>query len=250
MRVLIVDDEPPARRRLAAILDELGVEIAGEAADGSTALTLVRARHPDVLFLDIAMPEVDGFDVARHLPEPRPLIVFQTAYAQYAVQAFDYDAVDYIVKPASRARVMQAIDRAERRLAALRAPAALAPETWSRIGLSLGHVPQRSERLLVRHGAGHKLVAVVAIERFSAEAGIVYALTASARHGTDYTLHELENRFGGLFVRASRSDLVALLHVTHIAGNGDGSATLTLTSATKVHVSRRRAAAVRAVLER
>jgi two-component system response regulator AlgR len=79
MRVLVVDDEPAARRRLALMLEELDEEVAGEAANGVEALEIARERRPDVLLLDIEMPEVDGFDVARHLPEPRPLIVFQTA---------------------------------------------------------------------------------------------------------------------------------------------------------------------------
>src|SRR5262245_24964983 len=90
MRLLIVDDEPSARSRLAALveaIDPAGVEIVGEAGDGVAALDLARARTPDVILLDIAMREIDGFDVARHLPEPRPLIIFQTAYSEYALQA-------------------------------------------------------------------------------------------------------------------------------------------------------------------
>ena len=250
MRVLIVDDEAAARRRLAALLEELGVEIAGEAEDGVAALALVRERRPDVLFLDIAIPEVDGFDVARHLPDPRPLLIFQTAYSQYAVQAFDHDAVDYVIKPVSRTRLVQALERAQRRLAASARPASVPSEAWSKIGAAFGHVPPRAERLLVRHGAGHQLVPLAAIERFSAAEGLVYAVTGSGRHGTDYTLQELEERFGGLLVRASRAELVSIPHVTHIASNGDGSATLTLASGATVHVSRRRAAAVRGMLRK
>ena len=251
MRALVVDDEAPARRRLADLLEELGVEVAGEAANGLDALTLVRERRPDVVFLDVSMPEVDGFDVARHLPEPRPLVVFQTAYAEFAVQAFEHDAIDYLVKPVTRERLARALDRIERR-------ASIAPR-WDAPGLAefgaaIGHVPPRPERLLVRHGSGHRLVAVVDIERFGTDEGLVYAHVlgppAPTVHGTDYTLNELEARLQGAFVRASRFDLVALAHVAGIASNGDGSATVTLRSGALVHVSRRRAAAVRAVLTR
>ena len=117
MRVLIVDDEPAARQRLALLLADLDVEVVGEAANGIEALELVRERRPDLLLLDIAMPEVDGFDVVRHLPEPRPLVVFQTAYDEHALKAFDHEALDYVVKPVTRERLAQALDRARRRLA-------------------------------------------------------------------------------------------------------------------------------------
>ena len=83
MRVLIVDDEPAARARLHTMLEELDVEVTGEAANGLEALDRVTAQRPDVLLLDIAMPEVDGFDVVRHLPDPRPLVIFQTAFDEH-----------------------------------------------------------------------------------------------------------------------------------------------------------------------
>src|SRR5512145_2783763 len=114
MRILIVDDEAPARRRLASMLEEIAsedVEIIGEADNGMTALELARSSRPDVILLDIAMPEVDGFDVARHLAEPRPLIIFQTAYHEHALQAFDHGALDYVVKPVRKERLARAIER-------------------------------------------------------------------------------------------------------------------------------------------
>lgn len=242
MRALIVDDEAPARGRLAALLDELGVEVIGEAADGLAALDLARERQPDVIFLDVSMPEVDGFDVARHLADPRPLIVFQTAYAEFAVKAFDHEALDFIVKPVTRQRLAQAIDRIARRTATT---AAWGSNDLTRIGAQIGHVPARPERLLVRHGAAHRLVPIASIERFSAEEGLVYAHAGKDVQGTDYTLNELEERLRGAFVRASRSDLVSVAHTREIASNGDGSATLTLASGATVRVSRRRSAAVR-----
>lgn len=241
MRALVVDDEAAARRRLADLLEELGVEVVGEAANGLSALELTRERHPDVVFLDVSMPEVDGFDVARHLPDPRPLIVFQTAYAEFAVKAFEHDALDYLVKPVTRERLAQAIDRIARRTSA----ATWSARDLSDFGVAIGHVALRPERLLVRHGTGHRLVPLADIERFTAAEGLVYAHVAAAMLGTDYTLNELEERLRGAFVRASRSDLVNVRHVTAIASNGDGSATLTLASGTAVHVSRRRSAAVR-----
>ena len=263
MRALVVDDEAPARRRLADLLEELGVEVAGEAGNGLDALALARDRRPDVVFLDVSMPEVDGFDVARHLTDPRPLIVFQTAYAEFAVTAFEHEALDYLVKPVTRERLAQALDRVQRRSAA--ATPWGAPDLAS-FGAAIGHVATRPERLLVRHAHGHRLVPVADIERFGTEEGLVYAYVpglktrptgetpktrmAGETHGTDYTLNELEARLHGAFVRVSRSDLVSIPHVAGITSNGDGSATLTLRSGVPVHVSRRRSAGVRAVLAR
>ena len=246
MRALVVDDEAPARRRLAGLLEDLGVEVVGEAANGLEALELARDRRPDVVFLDVSMPEVDGFDVVRHLAEPRPLIVFQTAYSEFAVKAFEHDALDYLVKPVTLERLARALDRVGRRTAT-------APR-WSvtqltTLSAAIGHVAPRPERLLVRHGSGHRLIPLAHIERFGTDDGIVYAHTPAGVHGTDYTLNELEERLRGAFVRVSRSDLIAITHVAGIHSNGDGSATLTLRSTATVHVSRRRSAGVRALLD-
>ena len=97
MRILIVDDEAAARSRLASLIEEIDAAefaIVGEAPNGVRALELVRSARPDVILLDITMPEVDGFDVARHLPEPRPLIIFQTAHHEYVLEAFEHEALD------------------------------------------------------------------------------------------------------------------------------------------------------------
>lgn len=250
MRVLIVDDEPAARRRLAALLEEIdpGVEIAGEAGDGITALDLARALHPDLLLLDITMPEVDGFDVARHLPEPRPLIIFQTAHQRYALEAFEHEALDYVVKPVRKERLALALERARARLRSERRE--WDGESLGRLGSALGYRPVRPARLLVRQGPGHRLVPLDRILRFSAADSVVFAHADGGSPITDYTLAELEARVGGAFVRVSRSDLVNVAHVQRIAGNGDGSATLTLSDSSTVRVSRRRAADVRRLLER
>jgi DNA-binding LytR/AlgR family response regulator len=250
MRVLIVDDEAAARRRLAALVEELGIEIVGEAAHGLSALELIGERRPDVVLLDVVMPEVDGFDVARHMPEPRPLVIFQTAYAEFAVKAFEHDALDYVVKPVTRERLAQAIERARRRLAGSTAIARLTPETLEQLGAVMRYRPARPERLLVRHGAGHRLVPLNDILSFSASEGLVYARTSEWRAGTDYTLNELEARTTGTFIRVSRADLVNLSHLTGIRSNGDGSATVSLDDGTVLRVSRRRATSVRAALGR
>ena len=246
MRTLIVDDEPAARRRLATMLAELDVEVVGEAADGVEALRLAAERRPDLLLLDIAMPEVDGFDVVRHLERPRPLIVFQTAFDDHALEAFDHEALDYVVKPVTLERLSRAVERARERLAATdrREPT---EHALRRVAARLP-VPTKP-RLLVRSGRGHRLLPVAEIRRFSADDGLTYAHSGDGRHVTDYTLAELEARTAGYFVRVSRSALVHVEHVDRIVSNGDGSATLTLSDGTPVRASRRRAADVRRTLE-
>lgn len=257
MRILIVDDEPAARRRLVRMAGELGVEVVGEAANGVEALKLARERSPDLLLLDISMPEVDGFDVALHLPEPRPVVVFQTAHGEHALRAFDHEALDYVVKPVTRERLAQALARVDRYLAGIRSPEssagrkppeAMSPEMVSKLRAALGSGAQPRGRLLVRCGRGHRLVPVEEISRFVAREGLVYAHTGEGRHLTDYTLAELEERTAGGFLRVHRSALVNLDAVEGIVPNGDGSATLTLRDGKAVRVSRRRAPEIKEAL--
>jgi DNA-binding LytR/AlgR family response regulator len=247
MRVLIVDDEPNARRRLGIMLEELDVEVAGEAGNGVEALQLVRERAPDVLLLDISMPEVDGFDVARHLPEPRPLLIFQTAYHEYALKAFEHEALDYVVKPVTLDRLKHALERAQRRMDAHR-PVELSPELLQRLTNAVGE-SNRASRVLVNDGAGHRLLGYRDITRFVAEEGRVFAQTNTTRFPCDYTLNELEERTTGSFVRASRAELVNIERIQRIESSGEGLAVLTLLDGCRVNVSRRRVPDVRRVLE-
>lgn len=249
MRVLIVDDEPAARARLRTMLEELDEEVGGEAANGLEALDLVAARHPDVLLLDIAMPEVDGFDVIRHLPEPRPLVIFQTAFDEHALRAFEHEALDYVVKPVAFDRLRQALARARARLETARA-ATLGGDVLARLCAALPGVgAARRPRILVRDGTGRLLLPLREVLRFTADEGGVAAIARGARWPTDYTLTELEERAGPGFVRVSRSELVNVDHVTRFEPLSDGSAELILSDRTVVRASRRRAPQVRRVLE-
>lgn len=117
IRAIIVDDEPPARARLRRLLEDVGgVGVVGEAGSALEVYDLVRERRPDVVFLDIEMPEVRGTTLAGSLPEPRPFVVFATAYERYALEAFACDAIDYLLKPVSRPRLAATIERIRERL--------------------------------------------------------------------------------------------------------------------------------------
>jgi DNA-binding LytR/AlgR family response regulator len=249
MRVLIVDDEPAARRRLEIMLDELDVEVVGQASNGVEALQEIATRRPDVVLLDIAMPEVDGFDVVRHLSDPKPLIIFQTAYDEYALKAFDHEAVDYVVKPVSLDRLELALERARKRVTRDSFPA-LSAELLDRLRSAV--VPTatgRRPRLLVREGSGHRLLPLNKIIRFTAKEGTVRAHAASGTYFADYTLAELDDRGIGAFLRPNRSELVNFDHIHKIETGSDGSTTLVLSDGTTVHVSRRRAAEVKRALQ-
>ena len=247
MRVLIVDDEPNARRRLGIMLEELDVEVVGEAENGVEALRLTQERQPDVLLLDIAMPEVDGFDVARHLAEPRPLIIFQTAYHEFALKAFEHEAVDYVVKPIALERLRKALERVQRRLESDKRPD-LSVDLIAKLTSAIGE-STRTARVLLNDGTGHRLIPYREVSRFVADEGRVVACSDSGRFFCDYTLNELETRTAGSFVRASRAELVNVEKIHRIESAGDGLAVLTLTDKTRVNVSRRRVLDVRRALE-
>jgi sigma-B regulation protein RsbU (phosphoserine phosphatase) len=118
LRIFLVDDEPPARARMRQLLaDESDVLVIGEAADAIEARDAIAASHPDVVFLDVEMPEVSGTTLARALPEPRPFIVFATAFDRYAIDAFALEATDYLVKPITGARLSTTLARIRERLA-------------------------------------------------------------------------------------------------------------------------------------
>src|SRR5262249_41338887 len=114
IRTLIVDDEPLARERLRKLLEaEADIEIVGECGDGSDALAVSSREHPDLIFLDVQMPELDGFGVLAGLEgDPMPAVIFVTAYDRFALRAFEVHALDYLLKPFDRERFQRALDRA------------------------------------------------------------------------------------------------------------------------------------------
>ena len=115
MKILIVDDEKPARERLRQLIDDFAVhEIVGEAGNGEDAIAIAEKAHPDVVLLDIRMPGMDGLELAGCLPSPAPHVIFTTAYHEYAVQAFERSAVDYLLKPVESERLATALDKVRR----------------------------------------------------------------------------------------------------------------------------------------
>jgi two-component system LytT family response regulator len=223
MRVLIIDDEAPARLRLRQLLAaHADVEIAGEAETGAQALELTAQLKPEVLLLDIQMPGCTGVDVAASLPEPRPRVIFCTAYDQHAVDAFELRAVDYLLKPISRARLAQALDRVRE------APA-------------LAAAPSGPARFLCRSGSHYVSVGEEKVVYFCSEEGLTRLTGDGAQYWMDPTLNELEARVDpARFFRISRAAMVNLSAVTEVHPMPGGSGEVMMKNGVRLEVSRRR----------
>ena len=202
LRVLIVDDEAPARRRLRELLDDcaavLPLSIVGEAGNGREALELLQTITADLVLTDIHMPDMDGLELARHLlklPQP-PVLIFTTAYHQHALQAFDVNAVDYLVKPV----------RMQRLLAALEKVPHLKPLSAAR----LDQIPSSARRFLsVTERSRVVLVPVDEVIYLKAELKYITIRTVQREFLLEESLTKLEEEFGSRFVRVHRNCLVA-----------------------------------------
>jgi DNA-binding LytR/AlgR family response regulator len=243
--VLIVDDEAPARERLRRLLAEIEtVEVAGEAGNGQRALELIEALSPDLVLLDIQMPGLSGFEVIEALEDP-PLVIFVTAYDEYAIRAFEVNALDYLLKPFSRERLERAIRRAqevqpeERDLSSRLAP--LLESLASR-----GHY---STRLAVRDGNRIRVLDADEIDWIGVENEQTIVHVGSQAYPIRRTLADLETRLDPTrFFRAHRSAIVNLDRVKEIVPWFKGSHKLRLTTGAEVELSRARARALRKIL--
>lgn len=234
MRALIVDDEQPARLRLRQLLGELGVEVVGEAEDGPQALERIAAVAPDVVLLDIQMPGCSGLDVAASLPEPRPPLVFCTAFDQHAVDAFELNAVDYVLKPVSRARLEQAIARVRV------ADAGATSAALTRLSAIAREYPTR---FLGRRGQRFRVVPQHDVLYFALDGGLTRVHARAGHYWMEPSLSDLEARVDpARFYRVSRNAIVSLDAVAEVVPQEGGPAEAVLTDGTRLPVSRRRVA--------
>lgn len=242
IRTVIVDDEPLARERLAGFLRGLdGLELVGEARDGLEAVALLERTRPELVFLDVQMPGMGGFEVLKALRPPLPHVVFATAWDEYAIRAFEVDAVDYLLKPLARARVEEAVGRVRARLAKGGGPGL---EGFLRARPHLTQVPVSAARRIL-------ILPATEIMWFGVEYRLVYAHTAERGYMTNFTLRELEERLDpAQFFRAHKSALVNLAHVKEIEPAFGGRSTLIMRddAASRVALSRAQARALRARL--
>jgi two-component system LytT family response regulator len=238
LRVLIVDDEPLARDRLRGwLLDEPSVEIAGECGSGTEALATIRSTPLDLVFLDVEMPGCNGLQVVSELPpEGRPAVVFVTAHERFAVDAFEVQAVDYLLKPFDRERFQTALRRAEEHLHARRTG-----QIEDKLdNLLADAAPSKTpERLTVK--ADGRLVFLKPAEIIWVEAADNYIILhlVDGRLMLRETLATLEKRLGtASFARVSRSALVHLDQIKELQPTFHGDFVVVLRNGTKVPLSR------------
>lgn len=235
MRVLIVDDEAPARARLRALLEEIGgTTLVGEAADGTRAVLQTTELKPDVVLLDVRMPLMDGIEVARHLallPES-PGVIFATAHDEHAMQAFDAQAIAYLLKPVRREKLAAALDRAAR---------------LTRRQLdAVGALPHPRAHVAVRLRDSLKLVRVEDVLCFVAEQKYTTVRHAGGEDLIEDSLRTLESEFGGRFTRIHRNTLVATKRIRALERDAEGQYQVVVEGlAEPLAVSRRMAAELR-----
>jgi two-component system LytT family response regulator len=245
LRTLIVDDEAPARERLRDLLagNEL-VELIGEAKDGAEAVQRIELSSPDLVLLDIQMPLLDGFEVLEALEDP-PIIIFVTAYDEYAIRAFEVNALDYLLKPFSQERLDKAIARAHQDLASGREFA----QRIEPLLQSFGEDKRYLSRLAVREGDRFLVIDAGDIDWVEAREGGVLLHAGGNEHAVSRSLTELESRLDPhLFFRAHRSIIVNLDRVEEIIPWFAGSHRLRLTTGVELDLSRSRAKELREIL--
>lgn len=241
IRVLLVDDEPLVRRGLRSLLaEEAGVEIVGEARNGAEAVSLIQDEAPDLVFLDVQMPGLDGLGVLAALaPEDRPAVVFVTAFDQYAVRAFDLHAVDYLLKPFDPPRFRTALERARERLR----PGARAAGQEALSGL-LAELQRQTgtggpDRLAVREGGRIVLVPVEEIDWIEAADNYVRLHRGNRYHLLRESLGRLEETLDPRrFARIHRSAMVNLSRVKALEPAPGGEYDVILTDGRRLTLSR------------
>lgn len=236
---LLVDDEPIARRRLRRLLQaEPDVEVAGECGSAEEAKGFLAARRVDLLFLDIQMPGEDGFAVVEAAGEPKPEVVFVTAFHEHAARAFDVDAVDYLLKPFDGERVARALARVRRNLAP-GGPGAGETERLRSLFENLIKGKSYRSRILIRSIGKISFVPVEDVAWFEAEGNYVRLHTASAKPLVRETLSRLERELDPeRFVRVHRSAMVNLARVRELERQATGDHTLVLDNGARLTVSR------------
>jgi two-component system LytT family response regulator len=243
LRVLIADDERPARAMLASLLrDADATSLVGEATNGAEAVRLIEAKRPDLALLDLQMPEVDGLGVVRLVrKEHLPLVAFVTAYDEYAIKAFELNAVDYLLKPVDRARLHQTLSRARERLVR---PIARDRHTDAVKAAVHDYEQTRTlpivSRIPVRKRDNVILVPVSQVASAVADGELLHLMTMKGeRHTITYSLKDLEARLDpARFVRLERGAIVNIDAIARVSALPGGSYLVSLVNGQEIRASR------------
>ena len=244
IRTLLVDDEQPARERLKQLLAaHPDVEIVGEAEDGVQAAERIAELTPDLVLLDIQMPGASGLDVVASLGKQRPAVIFCTAYDQYAVDAFELSALDYLLKPVNRARLAAALERVR-----VSNDTSGRDRAIEKLTQSQGLAPTR---FLARRGARFRVVPATEVVAFTFFDGITHLLTATDQLSMQPSLASLARRLDSRqFFQVSRTAIVRLDAVKEAKPFSDGNGEIVLANGQTMVVARRRWRALLDQLER
>ena len=250
IRALIADDESSARSRLRKLLAaHPGIVIEADAQDGVETLEAIRKFRPAVVFLDVQMPGLNGFEVIQALtPEELPLIVFVTAYDEYALAAFEANAVAYLLKPVERSRLQSVVQRLEQ----IAGTPGEATQEQVRTNVVARSQPQPLHHVLALQRDRYLLIPLTDVCFFRVEDGVTRVKTATALHRTHYAIGDLEARLPSPpFFRAHRSIIANLDMVASISPMFKGSLQLTMKDAvsSEIQVSERQAKVVREILQ-
>ena len=247
MRALVVDDEPIARKVLCEELEQFpDVAVVGDAADGREALIQIGQLHPHVVFLDLQMPMMSGFEVVRNLNGPDiPVVIIVTAFDQHAIEAFEAGAIDYLLKPVSSARLRLAVERAK---VLMGKPAEVAANLSKMAAISQPE-SARTRRIVGRSGEEYFLLDPDEIFAFQAERELVWIITGKQRLLATQSLRSIEERLGGpQFQRVHRNAIVNLNHIRKMSALSSQRWLITLSNGLEVIVSKRQAHLIRKIL--
>jgi two-component system, LytTR family, response regulator len=224
IRTIIVDDVELARERIKILLDDAELEVVAECANGREAIRAIRGLKPELVFLDIQMPKISGFEVVEAVGvEEMPAVIFVTAYDEFALRAFEVNAVDYLLKPFDEARLKRAVERAKREIAG-RSPAREMEEKLRRLLKEVGSEPKYLKRVPVKSARDTTLVLTEEIDWISAAGHYLELHTGSEKHLIREQLNRLEAKLDPeKFVRIHRSIIVNLdsIKSLHPLFNGD-----------------------------
>ena len=249
IRTLIVDDEPLARKRIYDLLrQDKQVEVVGECGSGSAALEFVERDKPDLLFLDIQMPEVDGFELLEALEDAVPAVIFVTAYDKYALRAFDAQAVDYLLKPFNESRFQQALNRAKEKIG--KAGSGQVNAELLSLLKDVQNGRKSPDRLVIKSGGRVLFLKTTDIDYVEAAGNYLNLYVGKETHLIRETMQSLESRLDPeRFLRIHRSTIVNLERIKELQPWFGGEYVVVLRDGRKLTLSRTYRARVQQLLE-